>query len=95
MAKKKTNNTPVIEDRKVHKVGNSLMISIPESWLKQFDIGKGDEVTLVANNEVRINPKTPEVIESLHKLLESWERRKKKREEKGPTSSSSQQGETQ
>ena len=47
---------PIIEKRKVYKVGSSMAITLPRGWLAYFEIECGDKVEVVANGELTIRP---------------------------------------
>jgi len=61
---------PSIEKRTIIRVGGSLAVTIPPGWLKNKDLKEGDEILVVADNELTINKLTKEKIAELHKTME-------------------------
>ncbi len=45
-----------LEYRKVYKLGSSLVLTLPRGWLAFFDIKAGDQVKIVANQDLVISP---------------------------------------
>ena len=41
---------------KVHKVGGSLMVTLPDAFVKAHGISEGDEVGILANHILKIDP---------------------------------------
>jgi antitoxin component of MazEF toxin-antitoxin module len=61
---------PSIEKRTIIRVGGSLAVTIPPGWLKNKELKEGDELIVVADNELTINKSTKEKIEELHRKIE-------------------------
>lgn len=61
---------PSIEKRSIIRVGDSLAVTIPPAWLRQKGLVVGDEVIVIADNEIRIDKITKENIAELHKKME-------------------------
>jgi len=61
---------PVIEERKIFQIGGSLAVTIPSEWLEQTGLKAGSTVTVIANNEIRIVPSSPKLVERLHEMVE-------------------------
>jgi antitoxin component of MazEF toxin-antitoxin module len=48
---------PIAEERTIYKVGkSSLVITLPQNWLRYFGLVAGDTVKLTGNGELRIRP---------------------------------------
>jgi hypothetical protein len=47
---------PTLETRNLIQVGDSLMIALPAGWLRYNSMRKGDQVTVIANGEIRVRP---------------------------------------
>ena len=47
---------PILEFRRVYAAGRSLAITLPRGWLDYFGIKAGDEVQIVANGKLVIQP---------------------------------------
>jgi len=45
---------PNVYYRKLLRIGNSLAVALPPSWLRYYDLKVGDEVELISNDEVVI-----------------------------------------
>jgi len=45
--------------RKLFKVGNSVVVSIPAEWVKYHELKEGDEVLMFVTDSIVIKPKTP------------------------------------
>jgi len=58
MVRKK--NESQIDYRKVHKVGGSLMITLPPRFVAKYKIEEGDRVTTIMGDNVVIMPPTLE-----------------------------------
>lgn len=51
---KKKVQRPIVLTRKIHKVGGSSVIAVPKEWLDQHGIKDGEDVTIVANRDMKI-----------------------------------------
>lgn len=50
---------PIIIQRKVVGIGTSSYVVMPKSWLKQHGLENGDEITIVANRDLKVlSPKS-------------------------------------
>jgi len=47
---------PHKEQRKIIRVGNSLAVTIPKAWLRYFNLTDKDEVTVISDGKVIIEP---------------------------------------
>ncbi len=47
---------PSLEYRKVYPVGRSLVLTLPRGWLAFFNIKAGDQVKIVADQDLVISP---------------------------------------
>ena len=48
---------PIFEERIIYKVGkSSLVITLPQNWLKYFGLGAGDTVEITGNGDLTIRP---------------------------------------
>lgn len=58
--------------RKVHKVGDSLMLAIPVEFVKRHGLKAGDEVAVLADNWLQVVPfkRIDEVVEEV--VSEEW-----------------------
>lgn len=54
---------PHEETRKIIRVGNSLAVTMPKDWVQYFQIAKGDEVKVVSNGSVLIEPPKKKELE--------------------------------
>jgi antitoxin component of MazEF toxin-antitoxin module len=61
---------PSIEKRSIIRVGDSLAVTIPPAWLRQKGLVVGDDVIVIADNELTINKVTKEKVAELHKAME-------------------------
>ena len=60
---------PLLETRRIYAAGRSLAITLPRGWLAYFGPKAGDEVEIVANGKLTINPKprvAPEIRMGVH-----------------------------
>ena len=51
-------------------MGDSLAVTIPPAWLRQKGLVVGDDVIVIADNELTINKVTKEKVAELHKAME-------------------------
>jgi len=58
---------PSLENRKVYAVGRSLVVTLPRGWLAYFNIKAGDQVKIVADQDLVISP--PQGEESASQCL--------------------------
>ena len=48
---------PILEERMIYRVGkSSLVITLPQNWLKYFGLGPGDTVEITGNGDLTIRP---------------------------------------
>ena len=47
---------PSLEYQKVYPVGRSLVLTLPRGWLAFFNIKAGDQVKIVADQDLVISP---------------------------------------
>ena len=75
MEKKKV--SPIVEPRKIHKVGRAIMISLPKEWFKAHNIDpdKVEELIVVANRDIRIV--NPQDADEVYKEISEMVRRAK------------------
>jgi antitoxin component of MazEF toxin-antitoxin module len=80
MTEDKADGKPVVGMRKVTKVGGSKMIALPPDWLEQHNIQEGDEVTLIANCDIRICApgKSKEIYDKITQVVKEAETDKQK-----------------
>ena len=48
---------PHEEIRKIIRVGNSLAVTLPKSWLKFYKLTDQDRVTIFSNGKITIEPR--------------------------------------
>lgn len=59
MAEPGTEPNPIVGRRKLIQHGGSIVIAVPPEWLKQNGFEVGDDVTLIANRDVKLlSPET-------------------------------------
>ena len=51
---------PIFVERSLFKTGDSLAVTLPKAWTKYFQLKAGDQVEIVANNELVIRVKREE-----------------------------------
>jgi len=56
---------PLLEKRRIYAAGGSLAVTLPKGWLKYFGIKAGDEVEIVANDNLVIRPVLSPGIEGI------------------------------
>lgn len=61
---------PVVVRRKLIGTGDSTVVVVPNEWLRQHGLKKGDSVILVANSSLKILPESKELVKELHRMLE-------------------------
>lgn len=71
-------------NRKVNQTGNSITVSIPSEIVKQLDMKKGDEVSVIFDppaNEFTIKKKPslpenvrPEIVSALDKVMNRYDK---------------------
>ena len=59
---------PSMEYRKVYRLGSSLVVTLPRGWLAFFEIKAGDQVKIVANQDLVIS--SPQGQESASRCLQ-------------------------
>ena len=61
-------------NKKLLKSGGSLFVGVPNEIIEQWNLGKGDEVSLtVADGAIRIEPKQPSKMESIsEEMVETY-----------------------
>nr|QBN22556.1 hypothetical protein [uncultured archaeon] len=64
------------KQRKIFKVGDSKVVSLPPEFLRQHDIKEGDEVEVLFNDIVQIEAVDEE---NVHKEMESRDLKKEKK----------------
>jgi len=48
---------PILEERMIYRVGkSSLVITLPQNWLKYFGLTAGDSVQVTGNGDLTIHP---------------------------------------
>ena len=68
MANKKTKEEPgqFKVDKRLMKIGGSLVVGVPNEAIKQWNLGKGDEVRIsILDGAVRIEPKQPTKVANI------------------------------
>lgn len=49
---------PILEERTIYRVGkSSLVVTLPQNWLRFFRLGAGDIVEITGNGDLTIRPK--------------------------------------
>ena len=51
---------PIFVERSLFKTGDSLAVTLPKAWTKYFQLKAGDQVEIVANDELVIRVKKEE-----------------------------------
>jgi antitoxin component of MazEF toxin-antitoxin module len=54
---------PHEETRKIIKVGNSYAVTIPKPWLRYFRLNEKDEVRLISNSTIVIEPPQKKTVD--------------------------------
>jgi len=54
---------PHEEVRKIIKIGNSYGVTIPRAWLRYFNLDVRDQVTMVSNSTIVIEPPQKKIVE--------------------------------
>ena len=52
---------PILVERSLFKTGDSLAVTLPKAWLEYFRLRAGDQVEIVANDELTIRVKKAQV----------------------------------
>lgn len=78
---------PIMMSKKIMKVGGSKVIVIPPEWLEQHNLQEGDEVTLVANCDIRIcaPDKSEKVYDQITDIVNEADTGSRKKSEKTDT----------
>jgi len=67
---------PSVEEKKLLKVGSSVVITLPQEWLKENNVGAGDKVIMSVNGNIEImrndENKIKELNEKIMKLRDYW-----------------------
>jgi len=58
---------PHEETRKIIRVGNSLAVTIPKPWLRYFKLNEKDEVTIISNSNIIIEPRQKQKNKAVEK----------------------------
>jgi antitoxin component of MazEF toxin-antitoxin module len=56
---------PIKVERKLFATGNSLAITLPQEWIKNFALKAGDSIEIVLEEELIIRPKQNNNIDSI------------------------------
>ena len=64
-------NPPIVEERKLVKSGASIVITLPQKWLKENGLEAGSEVIVVANGDLQILKANKENVDRLNKKISS------------------------
>jgi antitoxin component of MazEF toxin-antitoxin module len=58
---------PHEETRKIIKIGNSYGVTIPKAWLRYFKLDVRDQVRMVSNSTIVIEPPKKKAVECVAK----------------------------
>ena len=64
-----TSDLPIVTHRTLVASGGSIMVTIPQEWLKQNDLKAGDKVILVANGHLTVHKDNQELINKIKQSL--------------------------
>jgi antitoxin component of MazEF toxin-antitoxin module len=42
--------------QKIHKIGNSLMVTLPAEWVAKHHLQEGDDIPVLADNILKVVP---------------------------------------
>lgn len=48
---------PILVERSLFKTGESLAVTLPKTWTRYFQLRAGDQVEIVANDDLKIRVK--------------------------------------
>lgn len=60
---------PLIERRKLTRSGTSVVLRVPQDWMKENGLKEGDDVIMVANGDLVFKKINPENIEAIRQKL--------------------------